>query len=832
MLPTFKIQNLAATAQSYVPVTFGQVFAPGDFFPGHGLMAGAGDGSYMPLQVDIKATHADGSVRHAVLSAILPAIGAKGTRTYQLLDADVDTSKRMFLGVAADVALTVDGVAYTAPLDLGADAVIWLSGQWVVEQHYAVPLRAADGIEHPYLAVRYVLRDYGAAGCEVERIIENNWAFVAGARNFTYDAVTSIAGQVVDTQTAQVHYHHARASKIFWEGEAPQINIQHDTAYLIGTGAFANYDQAPGVAEGRLQALAAGMMGAASAPMGSGLAMAKMETTGAHVDIGILPEWGAEWLLSMDARARDATVGTSFGAGSWPIHCRDPKTGKPASIVNYPTLSLADMAVDHGPNGDLNNVSLEPDVSHQPDMSFLAAALTGRHFHLEELQFWAMWNLISQNPEYRQREKGLLASEQVRGQAWGLRTLGNAAYLTPDDDPLKADFLGFLKNSVAWYDETYTNNPNANKLGLIVNGFAYSYLDGNGVAPWQDYFFTAEVGHLVRMGFEFVRPLAMWKARAPVGAMTDAGACWVDASNYAIKIRDSADSPVYTDYKQVQAATRGPEFVNLPCGGPEMASIIVAGIDDMGGTPLYVMGYPSNMQAAIAAAVDLGYPGAEHAWDLFKHRTQQPDYSQGPQFDIIPENYVAKSVIGYVDPDSLLNWQQIATEGQTVEVPDNTTVRFGAAGFYTKKVVSGEVPATSDFFGGDPIRGVAKTLQQLIQPSGDSPMATFKITIAGFDSAVQQLAPGSESSLTSIRARVMSPDGATVLGESATLPYSLGGLAAGVYPLELAALDSTGAVMGKPATATIDTATAPVVVQPPVSVSLPSAIQASVVQEV
>lgn len=111
---------------------------------------------------------------------------------------------------------------------------------------------------------------------------------------------------------------------------------------------------------------------------------------------------------------------------------------------------------------------------------------------------------------------------------------------------------------------------------------------------------------------------------------------------------------------------------------------------------------------------------------------------------------------------------------------------------------------------------------------------TFKITIDGFDSAVQQLAPGSESALSAIRVRVMSPDGAKVLGESSTLPYSLGGLDAGVYPLEIAALDSTGAVMGTAATSTIDTASAPVVTPPavPISVSLPSAIRASVAQEV
>ena len=32
------------------------------------------DGTTLPLQMDVKATHPDGSVRHAVLSAVLPTL--------------------------------------------------------------------------------------------------------------------------------------------------------------------------------------------------------------------------------------------------------------------------------------------------------------------------------------------------------------------------------------------------------------------------------------------------------------------------------------------------------------------------------------------------------------------------------------------------------------------------------------------------------------------------------------------------------------------------------------------------------------------------------------
>ena len=63
--------------QTRVPLTFGQVFAPGDLPRGAGLIGKLADGATLPLQVDVKATHADGSVRHAVISALLPRL-AKG----------------------------------------------------------------------------------------------------------------------------------------------------------------------------------------------------------------------------------------------------------------------------------------------------------------------------------------------------------------------------------------------------------------------------------------------------------------------------------------------------------------------------------------------------------------------------------------------------------------------------------------------------------------------------------------------------------------------------------------------------------------------------------
>ena len=62
----------------------------------------------------------------------------------------------------------------------------------------------------------------------------------------------------------------------------------------------------------------------------------------------------------------------------------------------------------------------------------------------------------------------------------------------------------------------------------------------------------------------------------------------------------------------------------------------------MSGYASSAIGYPSNMQPALAYAVDaLGEPGRK-AWDLFMARSIKPDYSGAPQFAIVPRTQAGK----------------------------------------------------------------------------------------------------------------------------------------------------------------------------------------------
>jgi len=226
----------------------------------------------------------------------------------------------------------------------------------------------------------------------------------------------------------------------------------------------------------------------------------------------------------------------------------------------------------------------------------------------------------------------------VRGQAWSLRTLGEAAYITPDKHPLKDDFLAILKTNLAWYNTTYTDNPQANGLGAIVHRAAASYRKNTAIAPWQDDFFTSAVGHLVDLGFKDAQPLLKWKAKFPLARMVGEGTCWLAAANYSISVRDSPTAPIYNTIAESYPKTVGPEVAALPCGSEQMAAATNRKPGDMGGYAGTPLGFPSNLQPALAYAADIGGDAGRKAWERFMSRSVKPDYGRAPQFAIVPRS--------------------------------------------------------------------------------------------------------------------------------------------------------------------------------------------------
>lgn len=658
-----QVENIGKNvAQTNVPVTFGQVFAPGHLAKDATLTGRLENGQILPLQVDIKASHPDGSVRHAIISAIVPSLAAGQTSTLELLlgtsgkaTTGASTAQLLASGFTASVSATYGGVRYEASADeliKEGKATSWLNGGTVSEWHVSAPLKTAAGVAHPHLSARFAVRWYSAVQkARVDVIVENNWAYEPAPQNFTYDAQVTVGGQPAYTQAGLTHLHHARWRKLFWQGGAePTINIKHDTAYLIASRALPNYDQSLTIKETTLADQYKRWSNAGTKPMEIGMATPYMPQTGGRGDIGLLPTWASLYLLSMDHRTSEMTFGTANLAGSWSMHYRDRNTGQPISLIDYPYMTIAGRSTDTR-NPATGKYEAFPtcatatsckspythDISHQPSLVYLPYLVTGDHYYLEELQFWGMYDVFNSNPGYREHVKGLLKPEQVRGQAWALRTLAEAAYITPDNDRLKSHFERILDSNLEWYNQNYPQNAAANQLGIITNGYWDMYENGTSIAPWMDDFFTSAVGHAAELGYTKADALLKWKAKFPISRMIGDGTCYISGAMYNMKVRDTKTSPMYTSIAQVYtSSTASAPLQGLACASAEMAAKLKLKTGEMTGYSDATAGYPSNMQPALAYAADAGGEEGKKAWAVFISRSVKPDYSTAPQFSIVP----------------------------------------------------------------------------------------------------------------------------------------------------------------------------------------------------
>lgn len=630
---------LIETEEDAVPITWGQVFKVGDVQPGDPLMARWPDGSNTQLQVDVKASHADGSVRHAIISTI--AVGGKLEIVKGAPKTELGGIKTMYTHA---VTIVLDGITYTASV-IGKDR--WLDGPIVTEYNGAVPFADKDGKQHPHLHLRTAIRCYAGETTRFDFCIENDWAYEPDPQNFTYDVEIEIGGVKVYEKSNLTNLHHSRWRRVFWSGAEPQIHIQHDTTYLIGSRALPNYDQTLTVPEKTLAEWDAKWKKAGDEPMTVGLAMKAMGTTGGRADIGLNPAWTVTALLTNDKRVMEATIGTATLAGSWAMHYRDKDTDQPISLIDYPYMTIL------GNRGDTRNPNrIDPvtnkkgvqeafpiiankdnptphshDVPHQPNFSYVPYLLTGDFYHLEELQFWAMYNVFSSNPGYRQNIKGLLKPGQVRGQAWALRTLAEAAYITPDDDRLKEHFIRVMGTNFDWYIENYSKGGEFhNPLGALINGYAVVYLGQTAVGPWQDDFFTQAVGHAAELHPNSrAKELLDIKVKFVEERLLGKGANWLAAASYTYPVRATATGPIFT-IGEAYAALRASLD---PVKDKVTIERLEGGGNDMGGYPTSTAGYPANMQPAVSYA-------SKAAWQQFEKRDPKPNYGTSPQFAIVP----------------------------------------------------------------------------------------------------------------------------------------------------------------------------------------------------
>ncbi|MGH8232855.1 MAG: hypothetical protein ACREPU_01475 [Rhodanobacteraceae bacterium] len=705
---TDQVVSEASQTQNNFPVTFGQVFKSGDVPRGATLTASL-KGQPVTLQVDSKATNPDGSLRHAVLTAMVPSLSgrAKLPLTISATSSPASTgqggpvtlSQLLATSYEAKVSLDIGGKNYAvearallqtankthACKPWNPQCNVWLSGPLVSAWVVNGPVTASDGTTNPDLRVYFAVRAYagttsGAVGeVRTDIIVENTSAFSPQVQSQYTATLTS--GKANYTSLALTQYAYTRWHKVlWWNNVEPQVYLQQDTQYIQASEAVSRY--MPLTPD---EKFLAGLR-QFCAPLDHCDQTKTMSNVGAQPAIGPLPRWTSVYIVDPDVRAYNWMLANTDALGTYSIHYRDQATGWPVSIQKHPYVTLEgwayanriakqDSAKGASYRADLlpgcvDNVVVKGcttawygtgnpykwNVAHQPAESYVPYMVTGDYYYMSELAFGASMNELSPGANYRGYSQFVIgnAMAPVRAKAWTLRDMAEAAYLLPDHYPLKAEFATAVEDSLAEWNQKYSNNPSADPLRMTDDSTVYSLNGGkhNGIAPWQHNFLTWSADHTAELGFAGASQFRNWLAKFEIGLMTDwqsnptHGYCWLEASAYKIKVKDASGNwlPSYT---AVYAATF-PTLVGLKCNAPDMVTEMgklkkkpwQAG--KMSGFPYSATGFPANFQIGVAAAADSGLPNAQTAWNLFDSRSVKPKpphaYNNYPNFALMPRS--------------------------------------------------------------------------------------------------------------------------------------------------------------------------------------------------
>lgn len=630
----------APSASSSAPFTLAFAFKQGDIPSGSGIVA-----SIANVQAVVKNRWPDGSAKIAIVSG-RASLGA-GTPLAVSLSAGaatggaaLSTAQLKASGITASIAASGIGTVSWSGSDWDAPLQSWVSGPQMSSWTY----RRQVGSD-AHLVAWLEVRLYQGGAVEVLPWVENGYLRVPspGARSATF--AFTLGGTQRFSQAITLLNHQrtpllSGSALSYWLASDPGVTARHDAAYLQSTRLVPSYwaNVAPGAA-------VVNALPPAYTPLQQGGFPSAMGTAGYHESIGLLPQWDVLYLSSTASSTWAAVQRNAYSAGRYGIHFRDEGTNRPLRFSAYPNLVL-DASSGVSDTGSSDTGSYTPAASgaapptyknsHCPSMGYLAYLVTGRVYHLETTQFQATLHFLKQSDGARNQAGGVLRSyagtNTPRGAAWALRTLAQAAAITPDGDPLQTEFLNSVEANVNYYHGRYVAQAH-NPQGFVTPYADQTSAPGVWIAQtWMDDFVTAAFGMMKSFALPISSGAATkldaffaWKARAVIGRLGGTGSTeflYRDATPYMIAMApsdnpnwDSGAGPWYANWGQVYAATYAQAGSRIP-SNPEG--------ELRGGYFPDATSYWGNMQPAIAYAVEHAVPGAQAAYNRMSGASNWP----------------------------------------------------------------------------------------------------------------------------------------------------------------------------------------------------------------
>jgi hypothetical protein len=502
------IKNTGATTSNY-PAQVGRAFAQGEI-PSGSLPRASVDGTPVDTQVDVKARWSDDSLKHAIVSFLVPTFTANTTYTVTFAaGTTVGNTAITKASMLADydfdavISLTKTGVTKTksALAMLNADDyTVWASGPiatTILLGNHAQGTTCGGNTASTY--------DFGFTSyCAFRPLFQATfWAtthqvyvrYIGEIANTEQleDVVTdsgfltagSASPATVYTLPASLTMHaKSRWTKTAWIGGTPPVAAyNHNLAYLAYTKALPNYDTSKTISESDIATTYSAWTAASKNLYDRGLWDSPLGGGGGHSHVGPYPPWNMRWLYTGDYRSQEEAIGQTDLFATVEFHHREGGAGRkldqaglvsgigyPVSASSRPSLRLNDLNAENGadaitPVGTITqNSNWTWDAAHFPEPFSSVYLVTGDYFYLEEDLFFSGYYSMFYNAfgvPWKQRgptgKEGNLPEQgqrvlQTRGLGWAIRTRVETAWLTPDDSPMKP-YLELLIADVIAYLE-------------------------------------------------------------------------------------------------------------------------------------------------------------------------------------------------------------------------------------------------------------------------------------------------------------------------------------------------------------------------------------------
>ena len=461
--PLATSETLATVGLTSGWATFGQALPKGAAF--EALQIGS-----LPTQTDIKTRWDDGSIRFAVLTADVPQAASYAIAPVFSSVGSVELGQ-----LTAEVRFTtglLDQPSVTAAIPSAASPdSLWLGGSEAIEGRWSVVPTDANGQPLSGLRVLFDQRTYRGGARRLEVTIENSDDTADNQlRNLAVqiwadaDHNGLLDELLFDRQDLAMGSGTRFVQRFHWDLNSSAVTP--DLEPVFASGALPRY--ASGVTDVIDSAFDEnGQLRSEFDLLGPGDLNPYMGSGGGRSDIGPYTGWTARYLAHQRPQQADYLLRLGDLAGSWPIHLREPTDGHLVSLTERPNFWFDDRGEDHMRSAQWGGSPLSPDNAHVPGgLSLVPYLLTGDRYYADELAFWANYAVLStwtgNSPiDAASRSggdaaagfgRGILATNQVRGFAWALRNISDAAAYLPDSDAMQTSFRRIVTENLSWLD--------------------------------------------------------------------------------------------------------------------------------------------------------------------------------------------------------------------------------------------------------------------------------------------------------------------------------------------------------------------------------------------